>query len=997
MSSEQDSAPKQTPKPKSKSGLLRLLIALVIGGVVLVVGGAFILTSSWFITGTVLPMVGNAIGSTVEAKQVSGITSSQLEVSDFSLTPNNETRLVAIKRLGVNYNLREIIGGRIVASDIDVEGVDLELVVKPDGSLSIDPILEALSGPEPEESAPLQLQVTGIKISDSSLRVRLQGAASEEALYEVTELQLGVDRVENGQPAELTVSGKVNVTMTSGGVTNRLTATLTESTTVSLSDELLPSSFETALSLLINSAEGAFAEFADDQIQLSGKLAENRLESLRLEVAKSGQALGRLEVSGPFDLEGGTADLEIALSGIDQNLLNQFTEVVGFGFGTPQVSATGGVKIAGGGQSLVFDLSARGENVVLQAGQAKSPRLDFAVNLGAGVDLDQSMLRLERANVEAKANGQPMVTVTSQKPLKISFGDSGMGVSDAAIDLNVSNFQFGDWSVLLGEGATGRVDSKLSLTSEGSQGETVRAVGEIRMANLVSANAEGPSAGLGLVSKFEATVTELQALDVPEVTFSATNTRGKLADGKASLSYSKSGVVALDSQVSVASLFNPSGKELALGMSVAGTVGATETKLEAVKLTLPNTEKVSANQVVLSGTLSPSDPEGLSGQLRLESDSLDVTPLWDFVSAPSAATKDSEPSQPESSPNVEPEPIELPVNRLMATLQFDQLFAREIVISNWLADAVVEKSRLQAEPLKLVLNGSPVEGHAKIGLDVPGYTYDLGLQTAGVPASPFIASFVPSLNGVFGSTIDLGVAIQGAGTTGANLKQNLAGNADFSFKGGNIELFDSWKRFFLTPVALVLRIPSLLESPIQGVELNSKFGDGAVELANFEVLSPEFEVQSSGSIPIADDLMASALSLPVSVKLKKEVAVSSNLVDEDAEASETGYVALPKFVSVAGNVGVPEVKIDKVAVGKLFIRNVAGLPESVVGEAGDALKGLGDLVGGKGDQKNAAGKLLEGVGGLIGGESGAGLKDAGSALRGLFNRGNKADETPKQE
>jgi hypothetical protein len=64
----------------------------------------------------------------------------------------------------------------------------------------------------------------------------------------------------------------------------------------------------------------------------------------------------------------------------------------------------------------------------------------------------------------------------------------------------------------------------------------------------------------------------------------------------------------------------------------------------------------------------------------------------------------------------------------------------------------------------------------------------------------------------------------------------------------------------------------------------------------------------------------------------------------------------------------------------------------VVGQAGDVIQGLGGLVGGKGDDKNAAGKLIDGVGGLLGGEKGVGIKDAGNALRVLFNRGNKEEK-----
>ncbi|MDA7633802.1 hypothetical protein N8766_06835, partial [bacterium] len=140
MKSESQPPSSQPAKPKSKSGILRLVIALFVGGMVLLVGGVYIVTSSWFVSGTILPMAGGSMNSKMEASKVSGLLSSSVEVTDFRLTPNEEETFVSVKRLSVGYDLMAIINGKVTASDFVAEQLVVELVMKADGSLNIDPI-----------------------------------------------------------------------------------------------------------------------------------------------------------------------------------------------------------------------------------------------------------------------------------------------------------------------------------------------------------------------------------------------------------------------------------------------------------------------------------------------------------------------------------------------------------------------------------------------------------------------------------------------------------------------------------------------------------------------------------------------------------------------------------------------------------------------------------------------------------------------------------------
>ena len=996
MKSENQQDTKQPTIPKSKSGIIRLFLALFFGGGVLLVGAFFIGTSSWFITDVVLPAAGGSLNSKMEASNVSGILSSSLEVNDFKLTPDEEAAFVSVKRLSVAYDLMAIAGGTMVASDLTVDQAQINLVMKADGSLNIDPIMEALSGPKPEESAPLKLDLQRLKVADSQVQIRVEGTADSSAVYEVTGLSIEVDRLANNSSAEIKVTGEIGLEMNEKGQPSRFNATLNETLTVALNGDLLPTSFETVLALVVGEVTGAFSEFANNRIDLSGKLSDSRLDPLRLAVSKSGGTLGSLIVAGPLNLDEGTADLEYSLTGINENLLNQFKDLIGFGFGTPSIGASGGIKLSSAGQSLALDLLLDGKQLSLSNSKGTAPPIGFNLSLAVAADLAGSVFSFPTVSLNVDQGGRALMSVKAEKPLTVSLSSAGVALSDAKVGIELSDLNLSDWQTLLGEGTTGRISSSLTLASEGEQGSLVNLRGSVKMAELVTASADELTNGLGVNLDLNANIRDMKSVDVPELNFTVNNAKGGLVEGESSLSLADSGLLSLNSAVRGLNPSQPNAAPVNLGLEIAGNLAPQKTVIQKLALKLPATSKASNNTMTLSGEIVPDALQGLSGQIRLASKSLDLTPLMDYMdqlSGPEAPQSETTPAptETESRPNTEPEPLDLPVNQFNATVQMDQLFAREIAIKNWLTEIVVRKNDIALEPLSLTLNDADIKGHTKLDFSVPGYRYDIALETAQLPAGPLIGSFDPSKKGVYDGMIDVGIDVNGAGMTGLNLRKNLKGAANLSFKGANIELFDSWKKLLMTPIALVLRMPGLLDSPIQGVEVNSSFGEGSVSLDEFKVTSPQFHVVSTGNIPIADDLMASALALPVDLVMKKEMAVSANLVNDDAEETD-GFVTLPPFVKVEGSLAEPAVKIDKLAVGKLFIRNVAGLPESVVGQAGQALQGLGGLVGGNGDEKNAAGKLIEGVGGLIGGEKGSSIKEAGSALRGLFNRPKKEDE-----
>ena len=984
MKSEEESVSQNIKTNKGRSGGLRLFLAGLLGLFLLLLGGLFIATRSWFVTSFVLPSVGGAIHSTLEAGSISGVLSSDLVVEKLQLTPFEEPSLLSIRKLSFTYDPMAMFRGSLVARNLEAEGVEVDLILKPDGSLNVDPVLGALMEAQPEETAPLLLDLTQIKITDSRIRFRREGDPGG-VLFELMGLEAELDRLANAETSNLDLKGQFRIRM--GDPASELVASVEETVTIQLNEALLPVGLETALVAVVQRVEGAFADFADNQLTLAVSLRDQRLEPLSVELSRSGQRLGRLNASGSLDILEASGQLDFAMTDVHPDLLNQFRDFLGFSFGAPTLSIDGGIAFGLAGQTIAVDALLRGQALTIENQMGKAPELGFELSFAVSADSEEAVYRIEKLKLESTQGERPLLSAKTDRPFSLKWGGDKISVSPAQLAVGLEKVNLSEWRPLLGEAASGTLASELSVLMGDDREGLLRAKGRLSVADWVSSDTPGLASGLGGAVQFEARVQTLAQFKVPQLDFQVWNGNGPLLSGQGSLGRSGAQEVSMQADIKAFSQGHEARQGLDFKVVLAGKLAEENTELGELRLTLPATEKALENGAALSGEWVLSE-EGVSGSLHLAATTLDVTPVLDFVGGAQGASEEEEENEAESIEPAEPAPIRLPFKNLKATVQADQLFAREMVITEGLMHVELTPRGVKVAPLELALNGAPLKGAADLDLSVPGYRYDLELKAEQVAADPLIASLSPTLKGVYDGRVNLGLDLAGAGLTGASIRKSLKGAVEFEMSESKVELVPSWRRVFFTPIATVLRMPEMLNSPISGFSLRTVVDGGTLNVGAFQVSSQQFRVASNGEIPIADRFMSSVLAFPIDLSLRKELAVKANLVESSAP-DQDGYVALPKFVQLEGALGEPAVRIDKKAVGKLFLRNVAGIPGAVAGKAEGALK---DLVEGEGKVKDAAGKLIDGAGGLLNGAKGASLKDAGNALRGLFNRIKDSDQ-----
>lgn len=386
-------------------------------------------------------------------------------------------------------------------------------------------------------------------------------------------------------------------------------------------------------------------------------------------------------------------------------------------------------------------------------------------------------------------------------------------------------------------------------------------------------------------------------------------------------------------------------------------------ELRQFALTLSPTERAQ-NQLLIAGKLDRSDAEAVNGNLTITADSLDVTKFYDlYAGAETSASAQTKPgtttpapapqaTQP-SAANEEPEPMNLPVGKITLTANIGQFYLREIAVTNLQLSGVMAGNRVTLSPMQMTMNGAPMKADVDLDLGVRGYAYKLAFSANEIPLAPIANTFMPEVRDQYQGFILANANITGIGTTGTSLRQHLNGQVGFTFTNANIT-FGPKLQPLLNTVAAALNIPEIAKSPIDWVGTDLQFGAGQIQISRCILRSEAIRVWLQGAIPIADDLNASRLDLPVRLDLRRSLAskLPKEIFFEDTNP-QAKYIQLPQFLRTKGTIGSPGIDIDKKSLLKGAISTLLQekAPDVLQGETGQLIQGI--LGGGKAPQTNA--------------------------------------------
>jgi hypothetical protein len=466
-------------------------------------------------------------------------------------------------------------------------------------------------------------------------------------------------------------------------------------------------------------------------------------------------------------------------------------------------------------------------------------------------------------------------------------------------------------------------------------------------------------------------------------------------NGSASAQFSPQGDSAMKADLQIGHLVvsDPKGQlpstPLEVKLLLDAVVQKSVTKLQQLQLTLTPTTRA-RNQVELTGQVDMSNTNAIQGNIKLEADSLDVTPYYDLFAGGNktpAKGAASGKAQPEAEatpggPEREPDAMQLPLRNSVCEVNVGRFYLREVEVTNLQAVLKLDRSRVTLNPCRLALNGAAVSAGADVDLSVPGYKYNCNLNAQPIPLAPLVNSFAPDRKGEIAGTLVAQARFSGAGFTGASLQKNLSGQFDVSSTNLNLSVINLRSPVLKTLIGVVAFVPELVHnpesalgsffqgvtgqgrggladdlnrSPINAITARGSIGDGKVDLQTASVQSPAFRADATGEITLAPVLTNSAIRIPIGLSLSRPIADRLGFTPSGAPAT-LSYVKLPDFYIEQGTIGKPESKIDKLALAGAAFKGVVGALPVVGGTAGSVLKGVeGVLTGRAADGSNTAG------------------------------------------
>ena len=460
-------------------------------------------------------------------------------------------------------------------------------------------------------------------------------------------------------------------------------------------------------------------------------------------------------------------------------------------------------------------------------------------------------------------------------------------------------------------------------------------------------------------------------LDPIQVTLSQTETR-------ATIDFNDEGSIAADFTGSLGQLMLVEANTpilstpLTIGMSGETKLTGDLIELTKVNIALPESARAE-NQVTATGKIVAPAGRDIVSNLKLFSDGMDLTALNKLLPAVPVAE-----SNQKTGSNFVADLAGLPelFTGMALDLQIElvKAFWEELTLTEAKILANATGTTIDLHNIEFELNGMPVSGKIRIDKSKPKPSYALEVEMKELPAQPLVDSFGPEVKGTLAGNITFLTKLNSSGGTEAEFWQNLNGYAELKFAKGDLRLFSDTTQMLLTPIAIMLRLPQLLSSPIDTMHARLKIAGRVIQIEKCEVRGNVFSATTRGKVPLEKIFADSQLNLPVEFSLKRDLADRAGLIPSGTPLSAK-FVKLPDFITIRGTVGEPKTKTNKLAILGILGQSAVSLPGSVETQAGSILENAADILSGEfigGSVKDALGNrgkdLFKDINRIVGGK-----------------------------
>lgn len=472
---------KSSAAPQHKRRWLRVL-GIVLGVlIVLLVLAYFTVTSSAFVKGVILPRVGKAMNADITAGEAGVSPFSQIILKNLKVQTTGTEPLLTANEVRLKYHLFDILGGNIAVDEVTLDTPTINVIANADGTSNLDPLTKssapkeaatnAVNAASPPPSKPLRIDVKKLAVTNATIRqtqLFKDGSRNETDLLNVN---VTLNDLKNGATGKLQLSAiasLANQSPSPGSLQTRIDGSFDFTPDANFKSVTVKggAKFDVA------QAAGTMKDFADFGGELDCDVTPSNIGQVALKFHKSGQQLGQLLVSGPFDMAKSEGRLNVQILSLDRRVLDFFGASSGVDFGGTTINSTNTIELTKAGAAISASGNVTIANLQLIRANQSTPTLDAEMNYDVTIDNGSKTAILRAVNLSATQNGKPLARAALSQPMNLSWSGAAQNVGDSTLDLNVTGMNLADWKPFLGEnvgGGTFSLESKLLAHAGGKQ------------------------------------------------------------------------------------------------------------------------------------------------------------------------------------------------------------------------------------------------------------------------------------------------------------------------------------------------------------------------------------------------------------------------------------------------------------------------------------------------------------------------------------------------
>ncbi|MEO6033740.1 MAG: hypothetical protein ABIQ35_00635 [Verrucomicrobiota bacterium] len=475
-----------TPAPRKKRSIGKIIGFILAILILPIVIGYFVVTSTMFLKRVILPKAGASMNSTITVSDATISPFSQVELKDLEVKPNGKETLLKAKEVRARYNLRDIMGGKLTITEATLVSPIITVVEAADGSSNLDPITKsgkqagdndkAKDKDKSKSEKPPTLNIKNISLKDAVVQQtkNLKGGGRE--VTEISNLNLAIDNLSNGQPGKLNVSADVRMDNSpSSGMTNAvpgsLRAKLSGAIDYKLTADVQPESAKGKIRLDVSEAAGSMADLAKLAAIVDCDLTPTDIRQLSLHFEQGGQALGELRATGPFSFANQEGKLKVELLAIDRHVLNLVGASKGMDFNSTVINSTNDLVLAQKGKSISIDgqINVGKFSVTKKAEKLTTPTLELQTAYQLSVDQNAKSALIQSFNIDGTQNQAKFLRASISKPMPISWGGASSTPENAALQVVITDLNLDDWKTFAADLApAGKLSMTLDVVSQKS-------------------------------------------------------------------------------------------------------------------------------------------------------------------------------------------------------------------------------------------------------------------------------------------------------------------------------------------------------------------------------------------------------------------------------------------------------------------------------------------------------------------------------------------------